>query len=159
MLNRVIKQTETSYKGLAAIPQNPIYQGAWDPGTSKGQAKHTSPLVALLGDVSCSLSTCTKILHLTPFPPASLAPLKGDRLLHKGPWVFSVLHSVPHLPSCANANSPFLIWLEDYWLPKCMLPSGTGYQALSEKVRLSSLIQKWSLHPVLSFPLCFCFLS
>lgn len=28
VLNRVIKQTETSCKGLAAIPQNSIYQGA-----------------------------------------------------------------------------------------------------------------------------------
>lgn len=99
VLNRVIKQTESTCKGLAAIPQTSIYQGDWD-STNKGQAKHSSPPDVLLGDVSCSLSTCTKILHLTPFSPASLAPLKGDRLLHKGTWCL--------LPSSFSPTVAFL---------------------------------------------------
>lgn len=127
VLNRVIKQTESACKGPAAIPQTPIYQGDWD-STAKGQAKHPSPPGALLGDVSCSLSTCTKILHLTALPPASLAPLKGDRLLHKGAWCL--------LPSSFSPTVAFLClkltvlvlncWrVSSCWSGWCLVEQGT----------------------------------
>lgn len=89
--------------------------------TPKGQAKHPSPPGALLGDVSCLLSTCTKILHLTPFPPASLTLLRGDRLLHKGPCVFSSFCSTVAF-LCLSLNCWRVFSCQSAW---CLVEQGT----------------------------------
>lgn len=96
VLNRVIKQTETSCKGLAAIPQNPFYQWAWDLGkwTAHLQDKPNTHLLQVL-------SWGMSVPHCPHAPKSST-------------WLPSHQHVLPHwreTGSCARAPvfSPFFI--------------------------------------------------
>lgn len=91
VLNRVIKQTDISCKGLAAIPQNSIYQGAGDPGKRTAHLKEESN-TRLLWVLSWGCQLLTVHMHQNP-PPDSLptsisCPTERRQAPGQGPLCF-----------------------------------------------------------------------
>lgn len=123
-------------------------------GRLRQHSKRTrqTPISSRCSPGGCQLLTVH--MHQNP-PPDCLAtsiscPTEGrqapaQRDLVSSPF-FIQSHSCLPVP---KADSPCLKLLEGFKLLKWLVPGGTGYQALSGKVKLSSLLHNSSLHPVL----------